>query len=274
MKRFIAASALLASLAACGGSPAEPAQPVDSKDPEPAEAGDPEQPGSELPGNGARAVSEQTDDYVFEYAYPAEAGNIPQLATLLNSRLDELRAELSEQSAEGREAARDNGFPFNKYSTEVTWQVVADVPKYLSLSAAISSYLGGAHGNYGFASLVWNKEASEAIEAEDLFNSTKALDKALGERFCAALNAERTKRRGEPVPDESDNQFDQCVSVEETTVLAGSSNGRTFNRIGIQVGPYVAGPYAEGSYEFTFPVDAAVIEAVKPEYQDSFSTRN
>ena len=34
---------------------------------------------------------------------------------------------------------------------------------------------------------------------------------------------------------------------------------------------YVAGPYAEGSYEFTFPVDSAVIDAVKPEYVAAFS---
>ena len=37
---------------------------------------------------------------------------------------------------------------------------------------------------------------------------------------------------------------------------------KTFDRIGILIGPYVAGPYAEGSYEFTFPVDSAVIDAV------------
>src|SRR5207253_8342688 len=44
--------------------------------------------------NGARKVSEETDDYLFEYAYPKEAGQVPALATLLDGRLDKDRAEL------------------------------------------------------------------------------------------------------------------------------------------------------------------------------------
>ena len=54
-------------------------------------------------------------------------------------------------------------------------------------------------------------------------------------------------------------------------MLVGSSNGRTFDRIGIWYGPYVAGPYAEGAYELDFPVDARVLAAVKPEYEAAFS---
>lgn len=274
MKQVLAAIALTAALSGCNSPPAEPAKPDvsgESAQLPPEETGPPT---TELPGNGARSVSEQTDDYLFEYAYPSEAGRIDALATLLDSRLEERRTALARGSAEARQQAREDGFPYNKHSFSGAWEVVANLPGWLSLSHGFSAYEGGAHGNHGFTSLVWNKETSEAIEAEDLFTSAKALDDALGERFCAALNAERAKRRGKPVAEESDDQFDRCVAIKETTVLAGSSNGRTFNRVGIQIGPYVAGPYAEGSFEFTFPVDAAVLEAVKPEYRTSFSTRN
>ena len=57
----------------------------------------------------------------------------------------------------------------------------------------------------------------------------------------------------------------------KATVLVGSSNGKTFNRVGVWFGPYVAGPYSEGAYELNFPVDKAVLETVKPAYRDAFS---
>ena len=56
-------------------------------------------------------------------------------------------------------------------------------------------------------------------------------------------------------------------------MLLGSSNGRTFDRIGLIAGPYVAGPYAEGTYEVTLPVDMAVLDAVKREYDGAFSLK-
>ena len=59
--------------------------------------------------------------------------------------------------------------------------------------------------------------------------------------------------------------------AKKATVLVGSSNGKTFNRIGVWFGPYVAGPYAEGAYELTFGVDKAILDAVKPAYKAAFS---
>ena len=224
------------------------------------------------PVSGARTVEEETDDFLFEYAYPAEAGNIPALAALLDARLVRVREGLARDSRQAREDARDNGFPFNKYSTGIGWSVVADTPRFLSLSAAISSYSGGAHGNAGFDALVWDKEAGRALEPGAFFASTDALDAAIGPRLCDLLQRERAVRRGGEAA--SGGIFDECVPLTDTTVLLGSTNGRVFNRIGVLMGPYVAGPYAEGTYEFTIPVDAAVLDVVRDEYQSAFASRN
>lgn len=226
------------------------------------------------PANGARSVLEETDDFRFEYSYPADAGNIAELAALLDGMLERRRANLAERSAQAREDARDNGFPFNKYSNTFKWEVVADTPRYLSLSADFTTYEGGAHGNYGFDTMVWDREEQKALDPATLFTSMEELDAALAEEFCQALNKEREMRRGAPVAEDSEEMFDQCVSLDETTVLLGSSNGRAFDRIGVQVGPYVAGPYAEGAYEFTFNVDAEVLAAVAEPYATVFSARN
>lgn len=221
---------------------------------------------------GAMSVDEETELFHFEYSYPEEAGTIDALAQQLNADLTERREELATQAREGSEQAEDSGFPYNPYSFSKEWKVVADLPDWLSLSGDFSTYTGGAHGMYGLESLVWDKEVGRGFPAIELFTSPGALDTALGDQLCEALNREREKKRGEPVPSDSDSDFDQCVGVGEATILAGSSNGRTFDRITVWFGPYVAGPYAEGAFELDFPVDQAVLEAVKPAYRSAFST--
>lgn len=268
MRRVCAGMFAAAVLVSCRETPPPPPpQPETESATAPAHAEESEAPDP----SGARSVAEETDDFLFEYAYPAEAGNIPALAALLDARLTRARASLAREAAEGRAAARDNGFPFNKYSTGITWAVVADTPRFLSLSAQINSYTGGAHGHSGFDSLVWDKEAGKALKPEEFFSSLEALDAAIGSRLCDMLQRERRARRGSEGAVEG--QFDACVRLEDTTLLLGSSNRRAFNRIGVLMAPYVAGPYAEGSYEFTLPVDGKVIAAVKPEFRTAFASQ-
>lgn len=224
----------------------------------------------------AKSVEEETDLYMFAYSYPAEAGAIPALAARLDKDAADAKAKLIEESESDREQARANDYPYRAHSFSEEWQVVADLPRYLSLTGDFTTYTGGAHGMYGRETLVWDREAGEGVAGVEMFQSPAALDAALGEKLCDALNAERAERRGEPVPEnpgEDDFGFNQCQKVEDATVIVGSSNGRTFDRIGVWFGPYVAGAYAEGAYELDFPVDPAVIEAVKPEYRAAFSVR-
>lgn len=220
-----------------------------------------------------KSVKESTDTYEFEYTYPGAAAAIPALAARLDAEAAERKASLRAEAEEGKADAEANGYTFNPHSYSMEWKVVADLPGWLSLSGDFATYSGGAHGMYGMDSLVWRKDTGTKLEPIALFRSPAALTRALSPRLCDALNAERAARRGEPVAPGSEDMFDQCVGVEEATVLVGSSNGRTFDRLTVWIGPYVAGPYAEGAYELDFPVDEAVIAAVKPECRDAFSVR-
>ena len=178
------------------------------------------------------------------------------------------------RAGQARREARQEGFPYNKHSYTAEWKVVAELPKWLSLSADVATYTGGAHGNYTVQSVVWDKDNLRLMNAIDLFSSPAALEQAFGDRFCEGLDRERAERRGEPVPEDSEEMFDQCPGIDELEVLVGSSNGRTFNRLTVYAGPYVAGPYAEGAYEVDLPVTQEVLDAVKPEYREAFSARN
>lgn len=286
MVRLVSVLALAAALSACNGGTEKAGEPVETPTPAQSEVATPPVPPvpptppalAERASNGARTVSEETDDFLLEYAYPAQAGRIPQLGALLDRRLENQRTDLARTAAEARRQARSDGFPYNKHSYSAEWKVVADLPRWLSLSNEFSTYSGGAHGNFGLESLVWDKEQRKAMEGIDLFTSPAALEEALGDRFCDALDKERAKKRG-PVEEEQPEEaggtsFTDCPKIGELTVLVGSSSGRRFNRLTLYAGPYVAGPYAEGAYEVDLSVDKAVLDAVKPEYRESFASRN
>jgi hypothetical protein len=65
--------------------------------------------------------------------------------------------------------------------------------------------------------------------------------------------------------------FSECIDPTDSTIILGSSNRQGFDRIGVLVAPYEAGPYAEGTYEVTVPVTRAVMDAVKPVYRSAFA---
>lgn len=217
---------------------------------------------------------EETDLFLFEYSYPQAPGDSTALAAWLDTKLEDERETLVAQATRGQRQARSNGFPFNKYSSRTDWEVVAYLPDFMSLSADYSTYRGGAHPNYGFDAMVWDKTRAIALEPIAFFTSAAALDEALGEQLCAALNAERERRRGAPIDAASEDGFDACVKPDETNLLLGSQAGAKFDRVGVQIAPYIAGPYAEGDYEFTFDVTPEVLATVRPEYRDAFAARN
>lgn len=217
-------------------------------------------------------VSEESALYSFEFAYPKQVAAIPELKSRLDKQMATNKAALASQAREAQADAKDQGFPYNAYAEGTKWQVVTDTPRFLSLSADIYSYTGGAHPNSGTTSLVWDREAKRALKPLDFFTSPQALSAAVETSYCEALNKERAKRRGEPV-NKGDTMFGNCPAAGELTVLLGSSNGKTFNRIGFIADPYVAGPYAEGGYDITVPVTDEVMKVVRPAYADAFSRR-
>lgn len=227
---------------------------------------------SQTPAGKARSVAESTDAYEFKYSYPAQAGVYPALREHLDAELDETKAGLAKDAEAWKAETEREGFPFNPYSAASEWKVVAAIPGWLSLSNEFSTYTGGAHGMYGMDTLLFDKRAEAIRRPLDLFASPEALWSAVEGRWCTALDTAREKRRGAPV-DKSDETFGGCPGIEELTVLIGSSNGKTFDRMTLYAGPYVAGPYAEGAYEIDLDIDAAVLKAVKTEYRGAFSIK-
>lgn len=216
---------------------------------------------------------EDTSYREFSYSWPRQVSAIAPLAAAFEKERASLLAEQKSAWAQSIADCPEEFAACRRNFLQVEWQVVADTPRFLSLSSNIATYTGGAHGNYGRGSVVWDREGEEQLDPAQLFTSTDALEKALGETVCKALNRERAKRRGAPVEPDADDWASACVPMEDAVLFPGSSDGQAFDRLGVYYGPYVAGPYAEGDFEFTLPVTGGVLEAVKPEYRAAFATR-
>lgn len=262
----------LALLAACSVSKEPEAPASASAEASSAPSPVPPSPPAQTPV-AARSVAEDNDVYEFSYAYPAAAGVIPALKTLLDNDLEKVRDELIADAKEGQADAKSNGYPFNPYSHSVDWQVVTDLPAWLSLSSLIGFYSGGAHPNYVYDTILWDKIANTRRAPSDLFVSKAALSAAIRDPFCKELDKQRAKKRQGLDLGGGITEFEECIDPVEQTVILGSSNGKAFDRIGLLVAPYNAGPYAEGSYEVTVPVTQKVLNAVKPEFKPTFVAR-
>ncbi|MGV3512759.1 MAG: DUF4163 domain-containing protein [Novosphingobium sp.] len=255
----------LALLVACSGEKA-PA-PASSTEPAVAAAILPEPP-AQTPVT-AREVHEKNELYEFDYSYPASAGAVPGLKALLDQELEAARSKLKAEASEGQKAAKEAGFPYHPYTHSAEWKVVTDLPAWLSLSTLVGDYSGGAHPNYGFATVLWDRIAGKRRAPVDLFASKAALAGAIRTAFCRELDRQRARKRaGSGTGNIA--EFSECIDPTDQTVILGSSNGKAFDRIGILVSPYAAGPYVEGDYEVTVPVTQKVLDVVRPEFKAAF----
>jgi hypothetical protein len=269
MHRTAILAAVLLAASGCSGAAPDASQTSASEAAaEPTSASEPTAPAT--PVAEKRSVKEETELFDFEYSYPAQAAAIPGLKALFDKRLEASRRELESGSKTDQAEATKSGYPYRKHSSGANWQVVADLPRWLSLSAEMYEYSGGAHGMTFFDTLLWDRENAMARMPSDLFISKAALSSVLREPFCDALDKERAKRRGEPVNRNSGDSFDECIDPAEHAVILGSSNGKTFDRIGVLVEPYAAGAYAEGTFDITLPVTERILGSVKPAYRSAF----
>lgn len=224
----------------------------------------------------AVSVEAKTPDYEFSYSYPAAATRFAPLKTWLEADRAALRQKLMRDVVQAKRDAKKDGYPYRTYTSQREWKVVTETPRLLSLSGSTYNFSGGAHGNTASSGLLWDKAARRRLAPLDVFVSRAALASAIGRDLCAALNVQREKRRGAPVRPNDPNDiasFNGCPKLSEGTVILGSTNRRAIDRIGVILDPYVAGPYAEGSYDLTVPVTPAVLRAVKPAWRGAFAVR-
>ena len=214
-------------------------------------------------------VVDKTDFLEFSYAYPTQAAAIPFLADKFGKAAAASKADALKMAQEDSKAAKQSGFPFHAHSLATAWTVSADTSRFLALQSQTYVFTGGAHGMTGYDAMLWDKRRSRETSVKAVMTSPAAFGTAIRDRFCAALDQQRAQKRGAPVV-RGDDDFTQCIDPMEQVVTLTSKDGKLIDGITVIVGPYSAGPYSEGSYEVPLPVDTAMRNAIKTEYQGAF----
>lgn len=217
------------------------------------------------------AIDEETADYHLKFVIPGQASNIPELQSWFETRMEQVREDLIAETALARADMEGAGFPFRPYDFEEHWVAVADLQDWLSLYASTYLYSGVAHGMNYFGALVWDRREAAMLNPEEMFVSLEALSSVVRTDFCKEIDRQRAEKRQIPVSEVAQFElFGQCIDIDSATLVPVSEQGNGFDHIGFLIQPYEAGPYSEGSYEFSLPVTAAIMAVVKPEYQHAF----
>ena len=215
----------------------------------------------------ASKVSENNELIEFAYSYPAEAAQIPELAKMLDDDRATKREALVAAAQRDKDAAEKEGFPYRKHSHLQTWKRVTSTPRFLSLSAEIGTYAGGAHGMQTFDTLIWDRNRRKRMKPVDLFESSAAFDAAIRDAFCAGIKRAKAAKGIEEAPD---SVFAECPPASAQTVWLGSSDGRYLDRLTVAIAPYEIGAYAEGSYKINVPMTGALVKVVRQEFARDF----
>jgi Deacetylase PdaC len=221
-----------------------------------------------------RIVEATSDVYEFSFGYPAEAAAIPKLRALFEKELKTGQAALIKESTLAKADAAKGDYPYNSYQNGTAWEVAGNTAQLLSLSGFFSSYSGGAHGNYGFGSRIWDRKANKLLKAStNVFAKPATALAMLRDSYCNGLTSARRKKLGADWQPEDDGVFSQCPPFSDLAIVFKAETGKPMTEIAFIAAPYVAGSYAEGEYEVVLPITVKVLAAIKPNYRGSFAVK-
>ena len=218
-----------------------------------------------------QALLREQDDGLLDFAYgwPAVVEEEPALRAILEREMAAAQAQARAAAEEDRQARSRSGFPFNGHSFSKLWRVAGSTPRLLSLTAANEAYTGGAHGSFAFAVLLWDRAADRQLDAAVILDEA-ALDR-LTPRYCDALNAERSVRRGEPVISDPGDSFTACPALADLPLAPADEDGDgRFDTLAVLIAPYEAGPWAEGSYVIQVPFEAEDLTGLADAWRPAF----
>jgi hypothetical protein len=212
----------------------------------------------------ALLIRQSSPDHQWRWRIAPEAATQPALLRTMRSAALAEAAKAARTAARDAASARKAGYPFHRYESISDWSLAADTPQFLALAGEIYSFTGGAHGNTGHAVQIWDKATRRSVPVDALFNDWPRARKLIEPGYCAALaEAQRARRGLQP----GSGGFDACPKLSEQPLVPYGGLSATALQLRVLIGPYVAGPYAEGSYIITLPWPEAVRPFVKPRYR-------
>lgn len=217
-------------------------------------------------------IASTTEMLEFSYGWPAEATRIAPLDAWFRGNGEAIQRKWQADAKQALADSKKDGWVWRTYSYEERYGAQADTPRMLVLVSDGYQYTGGAHGMPIATAVIWDKQRSKRLATGQVIDLA-ALKRVAEDRFCEALDMERAERRGEPVPADRPDMFDECIDITRQLVVPVSTRGGALDTIRVMIGPYEAGPYAEGSYQIDLPVTGDLLAVVRPAYRTAFAIR-
>jgi hypothetical protein len=213
---------------------------------------------------GSECIGRLTSGYAFALVYGAEIRAIPPLEALLREEARRGEAWIADRAREWARERRQAGGDVFPLSYEAIWSAEAS-PELAAASGSIAHYTGGAHGGIEFKTILLDRRRGRAIGLADLFTDPGRAMDLVQQGFCARLRQEMGERRG------TDESGTECPDAAGQPIALKLGSGERFDSFYALLNPYVAGSWAEGPYDFAFPVTAALLGLIKPEYRNAFA---
>ena len=192
-----------------------------------------------------------------------------QLSAALAREMEAAETEARATAAEDRDRLGRGGYPYRRHSYDTVWSLLGSTPLLISLSATEHRYRGGAHGSLELAALLWDRAGGRKVDAAAALGEP-ALAR-LTPRYCDALNAERSERRGEPVTPDPSDLFAACPPLTELPLAPADEDGDgRFDTLHVLIAPYIAGPWVEGPYVIEVRLETEDLADVAAAWRPAF----
>ena len=202
---------------------------------------------------------------------PQAVRPLPELhVRLYSSAVADLKTFAEGAQADRSEAGDDPDIP--GYTQDIVFDTPVETGKLFSLARTDAEFTGGAHGNVGYSGVIWDKALKRPVEGLALFRKGANLS-ALDTALCAAINVEKKKLDPEAAILTLGEGADMwsCPRARDIAfVLAAGSTPGKAGGLTFMVGPYVAGPYSDGSYWVNVP-QSVIRSLIDPAYADEFA---
>jgi len=201
---------------------------------------------------------------------------LPGVGERLVASADAQVDDLAQRAAAFR---RENPDYFHQWTLDINWSVAFENAEALSLMGATSSYEGGAHGMWGFETLLWDKTAQRELSFADMFADPRRNGAAMTAVSEAAFAA---WAEASPAVDTDVSLIDERTLQDARDVLAPNAGSfETFLLIPNTAGdgraagvlllypPYELGPYSDGDYRLFIPA-GVLTPHLRPEWAARF----
>ncbi len=221
-----------------------------------------------LSASPAQAAQQEAETSGFTYELPALPETVPLLARHLESRRAQARAAYDAGRAQLAEMMPEGSAMVAGYQHSQQWTIAGQTDALIGLGSETYSYTGGAHGNSFFNALVWDVASDRLIGVLGLFTNRYLGLSMIDQPFCEGLREQQIERMGDI---SSDDFWADCPPFDQVAIAPMGSDTGLFTSFRVRVPPYIAGPYAAGSFDVDVAVTTEMLGALKPEYRSSFA---